>query len=67
MLVNLWFLIARNALLLLRDLQSSPFLLLKSNLYILDTYGKELLQVLELLQHVQIKEQLVSKVVNVNL
>lgn len=63
---NLWFLIARNALLLLRDLQSSPFLPLKSNLYILDIYGKEWLQVSEL-QHVQIKEQLVSKVVNVNL
>lgn len=63
---NLWFLIAWNALLLLRDLQSSLFLPLKSDLYILDIYGKESFQVLEL-QHVQIKQQLVPKVVNVSL
>lgn len=42
-------------------------LLLKSNLYILDTYGEELLQVFLELTYVQIKQQLVPKGVNVSL
>lgn len=54
-------------MLLLRDLQSSWVLLLKSNLYILDTYGEELLQVFLELTYVQIKQQLVPKGVNVSL
>lgn len=54
-------------MLLLRDLQSSWGLLLKSNLYILDTYGEELLQVFLELTYVQIKQQLVPKGVNVSL